>query len=819
MDSTSVVRFTQLGGKRQSTTRWYLLEIDQTKILLDCGWIASASIDEAFEADEQTALEHLDAILIGHGDLAHLGGLPALWTWLRDRLRGSSRAMPVLLATVPVHHLGLVSLYDAHQGWWGPKGDPGKQQMPASLLLDSIDGAFEAMTLLRYSQPYRITLQITVTAVPAGHTLGGSMWRIQRASLMDGGGVGSNGDNTILYAGQFNHRREGHLDGAIFEFSTNSRPALLIVDGAGSLDLPIPRKQRDAELLEAVEAGFKSGGTVLMPVDTASRVLEVLAVLEAAKNLTGKIVLLSYQSKRLLDLLKGMIEWMGSEMSGGSRRNLDPWNLQHIQPITNLADLSAISEPRLVLASQSDLQGGMGRALFVSIAASSRNTLLMPWRPSAESLAGIVLLGGNSSAARVNVEIHEQVPLEGAELATHLRNQQLLQEEAAAEAAFALFKRGTDAAAVDGEEDEEGEGEDGFLGRQEGSNNAIDSARTLRKVFWTDYRHDSHLEEIVDKADPLYPVGPKPQPFQHQMFPFREDHRHRLEEDYGEGMEADQWAVLFGQPQTSNNNNNSKSISAPLIDRSSVEEGNDAKTSASTTPTKWISYTRQIQVRCGRRVLGGGGFEGLVDGRSLQTIIGRMAPRNLIIVGNNAPTAVEYLANHVRFSQTLTRVYNPAVGETVSLQSDLLVRQAILDEQLVGHLWVDRMGGDTEMAYLRGFVAADGEEAAHEESANKTVRLVESVSLQTTPHALARNPLMIGDPKLSDLVRLIADIPIQADFGPDGDLICAGGKVRIVRDATSEETTAAPRRLLVEGSVCSEYYQIRDLVYSQVAIL
>ena len=69
------VRFTPLSGTRSSSSSacCYLLEVDEFKILLDCG------SDDSF-ADRQWLDERLgpiaslvDAVLLSHGDLAHLG--------------------------------------------------------------------------------------------------------------------------------------------------------------------------------------------------------------------------------------------------------------------------------------------------------------------------------------------------------------------------------------------------------------------------------------------------------------------------------------------------------------------------------------------------------------------------------------------------------------------------------------------------------------------------------------------------------------------------------------------------------------------------
>lgn len=66
--------------------------------------------------------------------------------------------------------------------------------------ISDVDHAFERKLIsLKYSQPYYLTgrcLGITITAYPAGHTLGGTIWKIKKDT------------DVIVYAVDYNHKRE-----------------------------------------------------------------------------------------------------------------------------------------------------------------------------------------------------------------------------------------------------------------------------------------------------------------------------------------------------------------------------------------------------------------------------------------------------------------------------------------------------------------------------------------------------------------------------------------------------------------------------------
>ena len=86
---------------------------------------------------------------------------------------------------------------------------------------------------------------LTITPFNAGHSLGGTIWKIRSPSV-----------GTIMYAVNMNHMRERHLDGTILMsgaggaiFESLARPDLLITDAERSNVIGSRRKDRDAALI------------------------------------------------------------------------------------------------------------------------------------------------------------------------------------------------------------------------------------------------------------------------------------------------------------------------------------------------------------------------------------------------------------------------------------------------------------------------------------------------------------------------------------------------------------------------------------------
>ncbi|KAJ1676408.1 hypothetical protein EV182_008244, partial [Spiromyces aspiralis] len=147
-----------------------------------------------------------------------------------------------------------------------------------------VNEAFEHITPLRYSQPIVVPTKsgagddsdVVVTAFSAGHSIGGSVWTIQKDT------------ETVLYAVDFNHVKEQHLSstalltrgGRVAESMT--RPTVLITDAYNALVQVPRRKERDSQLIDMIRKTTKEGGNVLIPTDTSARVLELAYQLENA---------------------------------------------------------------------------------------------------------------------------------------------------------------------------------------------------------------------------------------------------------------------------------------------------------------------------------------------------------------------------------------------------------------------------------------------------------------------------------------------------------------------------------------------------------
>ena len=173
---------------------------------------------------------------------------------------------------------------------------------------------------------------MTITPFNAGHTLGGTIWKIRSPAV-----------GTIVYAVNMNHMRERHLDGTVLisgvggtVFESLARPDLLITDAERANVIGSRRKDRDAALigiqvslpilfffsliwyLDTITTTLSSRCSLLLPCDASTRVLELLVLLDqhwSFARLKYPICLLSRTGREMLTFVRSMMEWLGGTVS------------------------------------------------------------------------------------------------------------------------------------------------------------------------------------------------------------------------------------------------------------------------------------------------------------------------------------------------------------------------------------------------------------------------------------------------------------------------------------------------------------------------
>ncbi|KAJ3410272.1 cleavage and polyadenylation specificity factor subunit 2 [Chytridiales sp. JEL 0842] len=766
---TSFIRFTAFSGALNEDPLCYMLQIDECRILLDCGW------DGSFNADRLKALSNVikqvDAVLLSHGDLDHLGAYPYCVSKL-------GLLCPVY-STLPVHDLGHMAMYDALHAKKNSEEYDG-------FTYQDVDNAFEKITLLRYSQPASLSGKckgITITAYGAGHTLGGTIWKIKKDT------------DEIVYAVDYNHQKERHLSGTVLLGDPLSRPSLLITDSYNALVNQAQRRQRDAALFETMTNTLQSNGSVLIPIESATRSLELTYLLETYWSSNPEIsryplFLLTSVSVEIINLAKRMLEWMGEGIASLlSQDRKAPYDFSYVRLVSTIEEVEKINGPKVVLASMSSLDLGMGRELFLNWAEDPLSTVILPDRGPPSSLARKLYDEWNSKSssttpAQMDFELSlmekKKVALAGEELEAHLKSEQERKEE---EAAKEEAKR----SAFEEDDSDISDDEDGAV-----SNVKVSGGGAANQFDF--YVKDTMRGGGFFKQNQSF-----------WMFPVIETRR-RVD-DYGEVIDP----AAF--------------IAGDLVAAAALAEGADElpalekkviKKMEDDTPSKYVVEPLMVQVQCKVIFID---FEGRSDGKSIKNILPQVAPRKLIIV-HGSEESTDSLRSFCEGSDNFTNeIFCPKPNELLNVSAATHIYQIKLTDSLVSSLMFAKFN-DCELSYVSGIInihehaqkendSAEEMETSEDESHKAEATAIPTLDLLPLEVQRAHRPVIIGDLKLSEFRRKLLEKGYDAEF--DAGVLIVNRTFMIRRTQQG--------RLVLEGSFGRDYFKLRSMMYSEHAVV
>ncbi|XP_026725742.1 probable cleavage and polyadenylation specificity factor subunit 2 isoform X2 [Trichoplusia ni] len=729
---TSIIKLHCLSGAGDETPPCYVLQIDEFKFLLDCGW--DEKFDMEFIKELKRHINTIDAVLISHSDPVHLGALPYAV--------GKLGLNCPIYATLPVYKMGQMFMYDLYQAH--------RNVSEFDLFtLDDVDAAFDRIVQLKYNQSIDMKgkgLGLRITPLPAGHSLGGTVWRIAAP-----------GEEDIVYAPDFNHKKERHLNGC--EIERLMRPSLMLLGAMNADYVQQRRRLRDEKLMTTILSTLRGGGCVLVCTDTAGRVLELAHMLDQLwRNKDSGLVaysllLLSNVSYNVVEFAKSQIEWMSDKLTRafeGARSN--PFALRHLQLCHSVGEVSRTPGPKVVLASFPDLESGFARDLFLLWAPNPQNSIVLTARTSPGTLArDLIEKGGDRT---LELTVRRRVRLEGAELEEFMQNQRVKVNNTVKE----------ESGGISSDSDSDGELE----------------------MWVVTGKHDIPVRHDVRAAGCF-----KSNKRHHAMYPFHEE-RTRAD-DYGEMIKPEDYRLA----EIVDAEGEIRDVPPAPIPKQEPEE------EMTEIPSKCISSTRQVQIKANIQYIE---LEGRCDGESLLRVVTQAKPR--AIVGLRAHRgALQTLKKHCE-AEGIEKIYIPSAGEVIDATTESHIYQVKLTDSLMSGLaW--RSAGDAELAWLSAQLvprASQRENATAIEEATSDV----SMSLEAQAAGGAHAASFVNALRLSELRAALHRLGLSSEFS-GGALECCNGTLAIRRLENG--------RVALEGVLSEEYYKVRELLYEQFAIV
>ncbi|XP_052898532.1 probable cleavage and polyadenylation specificity factor subunit 2 isoform X2 [Anopheles moucheti] len=740
---TSIIKMHAISGAMDESPPCYILQVDDVRILLDCGW--DEKFDQGFIKEIKKYVHTIDAVLLSYPDGSHLGALPYLV--------GKLGLNCPIYATIPVYKMGQMFMYDMFMSHYNMHDFD-------LFSLDDVDAAFDKIVQLKYNQSVAMKGKgygITITPLPAGHLIGGTIWKIVKV-----------GEEDIVYATDFNHKKERHLNGC--ELEKLQRPSLLITDAYNARYQQARRRARDEKFMTNILQTLRNNGNVLVTVDTAGRVLELAHMLDQLwKNkesglMAYSLALLNNQSYNVVEFAKSQIEWMSDKLMKsfeGARNN--PFTFKHLRLCHTMADLAKVPSPKVVLASSPDMESGFSRELFIQWAPNASNSIIITSRSSPGTLArDLIDNGGNGR--KIEMDVRRRVELEGAELEEYMRT--------------------------------EGEKLSRSIKKRDLDESSSDSDDELEMNIITG-KHDIVVRPEGRSHTGFFKSSKK----SYAMFPFHEE-KIKFDE-YGEIIQSDDYRMVDLGPETNGTDDNKENAGIKAED---IKKEKDEEVTILDKPTKCVQARKPIEVNAQVQFID---FEGRSDGESLLKILSQLRPRRVVVV-RGSPTNTTHIAEHCQ-QNIGARVFTPNRGEIIDATTETHIYQVRLTEALVSQLEFQK-GKDAEVVWVDAQIVIRNKriDTVAEKDAtgiDKQILTLEPLSQDDLP---PHNPVFINELKLIDFKQILMKSNIASEFS-GGVLWCSNGTIALRRVDTG--------RVTIEGCISEDYYKIRELLYEQYAII
>lgn len=238
------MKITFFGGAQEVGRSCVMISTDKTKILLDAGIKLGEVEEHPLIKDEE--LKKVDAILISHSHLDHIGYLPHIYS---AGYKGN------IYTTKPTMELTNVLISDYM-----------RISNPRDVTKDGLNRLQKSYKVCDFKRDIRIG-DLTVRFTPSGHIVGSSMISV------------SDGKSTLVYSGDLNLTKTKLLEGA--DIKGLAAKTLIVESTYGARKDIFPNEGVVAQkTLKSIKETLNAGGKVIIPSFAVGRAQEILLMLD-----------------------------------------------------------------------------------------------------------------------------------------------------------------------------------------------------------------------------------------------------------------------------------------------------------------------------------------------------------------------------------------------------------------------------------------------------------------------------------------------------------------------------------------------------------
>ncbi|MGB9703199.1 MAG: beta-CASP ribonuclease aCPSF1 [Candidatus Micrarchaeia archaeon] len=261
LEKSENVKAIALGGFRQVGRSSLLVQTKNSKVLIDCGISPEPGVLGVEEAEKAFPylnslgfpLEDIDAIVVSHAHMDHIGFIPYLFSYGYKGPVYSTPPTKELAALLLLDYINIVE----KSGHKPPYSSKDVKKMLSNFITRD------------YGEVTDITNEIRLTFHNAGHILGSAMVHLH---------IGE-GLYNLLYTGDIKYGFSRLFDVAETHFP---RVDSLFIESTygGKQDIMPKRYEAESRLMKMIKQTIENGGSVLIPLFSVGRSQEIMLVID-----------------------------------------------------------------------------------------------------------------------------------------------------------------------------------------------------------------------------------------------------------------------------------------------------------------------------------------------------------------------------------------------------------------------------------------------------------------------------------------------------------------------------------------------------------
>jgi metallo-beta-lactamase family protein len=346
------MKLTFCGAAGTTTGSQHLLEVNGSKILLDCG-LYQGKRDDAWERNQHFPFDpaELDAVILSHAHIDHSGNLPNL---TKQGFRGNIYATFATrdLCSIMLADCAHIQTYDAK---WLNKKRKRDGQPEIAPLYDERDAeqCMRQFITVGYERPLPVADGVTLSFIDAGHILGAAQVVLdlqegdRRKRLLFSGDVGR-GNNELL--------RDPVLADGVDYFIMES------TYGGREHELPT---QANEHIERVINRSLQRKGKIIIPAFAVERTQALIYVLheltEAGAIPPVPIFVDSPLAVSATEIFRLHPECFNEEVYEFLFEKRDPFGFENLRLIRSLAEskeLNDIDEPCIIISASGMCEAG-----------------------------------------------------------------------------------------------------------------------------------------------------------------------------------------------------------------------------------------------------------------------------------------------------------------------------------------------------------------------------------------------------------------------------------------------------------------------------